>query len=381
MLHLKHHLGINIYHIIQGQGRGSFETIDKAPASQDKAKDDKKRKDKKPGMLSGLFKRKDKKSKATDDDLEEITSPTESTFRTSPQPKTSLESLTHESRSSKPQRETSKKLQKQPPATMSPVLSESPKEREASQSIRKVPSQEATGLEERRGSVTSPISLPSPSKETFATPLESRDPFASPVERSSSEAQWRGVYEASESATTGQDLETTRQQQPTSIGQQSATTPPQKFVPRIVTDRDQGAESPVDVSPVEGLGMNSVQRAHSVSPLSPPSSPEGDMEDLKDNQDTQGSLDSLSVDTPTWSDASLRTYLDDENDIRDLFIIVHDKSNIPPAGPDHPVTGRLFKEESKRLKELNNQLDEMLVGWMSQRTRHRSMRAVQSPAA
>lgn len=276
-----------------------------------------------------------------------------------------MESLTQESRSSKPQRETSKKLQKQPPATMSPVSSESPKDSETSQSIRKVPSQEANSFEERRESVTSPVSLSSPSKEDYGTPLESRDPFASPVQRSSSEAQWRGVYEASDRITTGQ---------------QSATTPPQRFVPRIVTGRDQGAESPVDVSPVEGLGMRSVDRAHSISPLSPPSSPE-DMNDLKDSRDTQGSLDSLSVDTPTWSDASLRTYLDDENDIRDLFIIVHDKSNIPPAGPDHPVTGRLFKEESKRLKEMNNQLDEMLVGWMSQRTRHSSMRAVQGPAA
>jgi hypothetical protein len=73
--------------------------------------------------------------------------------------------------------------------------------------------------------------------------------------------------------------------------------------------------------------------------------------------------------------------MDDENDIRDLFIIVHDKSNIPPAGTDHPVTGRLFKEESKRLKEMNNQLDEMLVNWMSRRARNNSLRSAQSPTA
>jgi hypothetical protein len=72
--------------------------------------------------------------------------------------------------------------------------------------------------------------------------------------------------------------------------------------------------------------------------------------------------------------------MDEENDIRDLFIIVHDKSNVPPAGPDHPITGRLFKEESKRLKEMNNQLDEMLVNWMSQRTSSSaSARSMQYP--
>jgi hypothetical protein len=88
------------------------------------------------------------------------------------------------------------------------------------------------------------------------------------------------------------------------------------------------------------------------------------------------------VDTPTWSDASLRSYLDEENDIRDLFIIVHDKSNVPPAGSDLPITGRLFKEESKRLKEMSTQLDEMLVNWMSQRKRNSTpMRPLQSPPA
>lgn len=354
----------------QGQERGSFENIEKIAASQDKVKEEKKRKDKKPGMLSGLFKRKDKKSKTTDDDVEEITSPTESSFRASPQPKTSMESLSQtmsqESRSSnKPQRDTSKKLQKQPPAPMSPVTSESTKDSEASQSIRQVSAQETNSFDEHRGPVTSPVSQQNSAKEN----RDPRDPFASPVQvhRPSSEAQWRGPQDAPDRAPSGQ---------------KSVSSPPQKLAPTLVTGREQGSESPVDVSPVEGLGMTSVPRAHSVSPLSPPSSPEADMPDLKGSEATPGSLDTLSVDTPTWSDASLRSYLDDENDIRDLFIIVHDKSNIPPAGPEHPVTGRLFKEESKRLKEMNNQLDEMLVGWMSQRNRHsHSMRGVKSPTA
>jgi hypothetical protein len=154
---------------------------------------------------------------------------------------------------------------------------------------------------------------------------------------------------------------------------------------------DLGSQSPDHFSPVEeshipiaapGLTKEAVLRARSISPGSPPSSPEVDVNDLKGSEGTHISLDTLSVDTPTWSDASLRSYLDEETDIRDLFIIVHDKSNIPPAGPDHPVTGRLFKEESKRLKELNNQLDDMLVKWMSQRQRHSSTtRSVQSPTA
>lgn len=356
-------------------GRGSFESIDKASGPQEKSKDDKKRKEKKPGMLSGLFKRKDKKSKSTDEDFEEPLSPGESTFRTSPQPKTSIESLTQESRS-KSQKQAGNRLQKQPPATMSPTsppLAAEQTRDVTGQSIRQVKSQEASSLEESRSAVASPASQLRPLKESSATPLHSRDPLASPVDSPSGEAQKRWPHDAPERVVNGQT---------------SVTSPPQRFTP---TSRpDLGAESPVDVSPLEGhipisapgLTPDISHREQSASPPSPPSSPEADTTNLKDTGAAPGSLDTFSVDTPTWSDASLRSYLDDENDIRDLFIIVHDKSNIPPAGPDHPVTGRLFKEESKRLKELNNQLDEMLVKWMSQRTRSSStMRSVQSPTA
>ncbi|KAJ5082548.1 hypothetical protein N7532_011591 [Penicillium argentinense] len=348
--------------------RGSLESLESKNSSGDKPKDEKKRKDKKPGMLSGLFKRKDKKGKSIDDYDEAERSPLDSSSRASPQPKTSSESLSPEQRLAKPQRQTSNKLQKQPPATMSPTKAEGHSAMEAteelnqpSQSIRRVASQESGNAEETRGMVTSPVSQPSPSKESFATATESREKLASPVNLQSSESQWRGPYESKSKV------------------QPSVVSPPQKLMPRVVTDYDRamGVESPVDVSPVgehipiaaPGLTADAGPRAHSASPSSPPSSPEAYVHDLKGSETTPGSVDTLSVDTPTWSDASLRTYLDDENDIRDLFIIVHDKSNIPPAGSDHPVTGRLFKEESKRLKEMNNQLDEMLVNWMSQRGR------------
>ncbi|GLI73948.1 protein phosphatase regulator [Penicillium ochrochloron] len=371
-------------------GRGSFESIDKS-TSHDKSKDDKKRKDKKPGMLSGLFKRKDKKNKSIDDDVEEPErSPAESAFRASPQPKTSSESLSPEQRTVKPQRQTSNKLQKQPPSILTStsrteghadsVTADSTKEREiiignqTGQSIRRVTSRETDSRNESRGAVASPISQRSPSKESFVTPNEFQDPFASPVDRPSSEAQWREPYESTERA------------------QPSVTSPPQRFAPKIVASHaEPRSQSPDNYSPIEdshipiaapGVTKEAVLRAQSISPISPPSSPEVDVNDLKGSEATNISLDTLSVDTPTWSDASLRSYLDEENDIRDLFIIVHDKSNIPPAGPEHPVTGRLFKEESKRLKEMNNQLDEMLVKWMSQRKRHSSTtRSVQSPTA
>lgn len=357
------------------KGRGSLDTIDKvsiSDKSSDKSeKSDKKRKEKKPGMLSGLFKRKDKKNKSLDDDIEEPEkSPADSVFRLSPQPKSSMESLSHESRPSKSQITPRQKLQKQPPPQMSSnkldMVAESSKSNDmGDQSIRQVPAQEAANAAEARQSPASPASQSSPFKESFATPLERMDPLGSSEEQQSGEVQ-RNVKS----------------------GQTSVTSPPQEFVPLVVAGyRETGAESPVDVSamdiPIVAPGLStdsSSQRGQSISPLSPPSSPEGDANGIKGREATSGSLDTLSVDTPSWSDASLRSYLDDDNDIRDLFIIVHDKSNIAPAGPDHPITGRLFKEESKRLKEMTTQLDDMLVGWMSQRARQCSpMRGMTSP--
>ncbi|KAJ5147288.1 glycoside hydrolase family 5 protein [Penicillium atrosanguineum] len=365
-------------------GRGSFESIEKASSSQEKlSKDDKKRKDKKPGMLSGLFKR-GKKNKSTDEDMDEPLSPADSSFRTSP--KTSMESTMSQESRTRPTRQASNKLQKQPPAAMSPTSPTSPADQtqdiesalasQAAPSIRQVTTtQEVESFEEEdRKAVASPAGQSSPSKDSFATPMESRDPFASPEDRSSSEAHWREPYSSDRTATI----------------QHSVVSPPQRFVPTMGTSyHSSGSESPVNIFPAEGhipisapgLTPDTTQRGYSVSPPSPPSSPEADSHDLKGTDATQGSLDTLSVDTPTWSDASLRSYMDEENDIRDLFIIVHDKSNIPPAGPEHPVTGRLFKEESKRLKEMNNQLDDMLVKWMAQRARRNSLRSVQSPTS
>jgi hypothetical protein len=353
--------------------RVSLESIEKGSGSQDrvKEKDEKKRKDKKPGMLSGLFKRK--KSKDDIDDSEK--SPAESALRTSPQPKTSMESISSKSvspeqqRPSKPQKNSINKLQKQPHGIMKvdpvldPAMAEFHRENEAinqsqgERSLRQVPlqEQEESGYEDCEIVLQSPISQPSSSTDPFATPLESMDPLASPSDRPSSEAQWREPNNPDR----------------TTAGAASVTSPPQRFVPTLAAGKE--SESPVNISPVEAYTPTGTRGltndVRSLSPPSPPSSSGNDASYPKGGTAAPGSLDTLSVDTPTWSDSSLRSYMDEENDIRDLFIIVHDKSNVPPAGPDHPVTGRLFKEESKRLKEMNNQLDEMLVNWMARRAK------------
>ncbi|KAJ5351292.1 hypothetical protein N7452_000266 [Penicillium brevicompactum] len=391
--------------------RGSLDSLEKGTNPQEKLKEkeEKKRKEKKSGMLSGLFKRK--KNKDDVDEPEKSTA--DSGHRTSPQPKTSMESMSSKSmspdqqrsskeqqrtskesqrtskesqrpskesqRAGKPQKHTVNKLIKQPPGIMKvdtdldPDMAEynsneALQRKSGEQSIRQVPQhdEEESGYEDCDIVLQSPISPASTSKDPFATPLESMDPLASPVDRPSSNSQWRGPSEYGE----------------TPAGSITLTSP-QRFEPYTAGT---GSESPVNISPVEAyipVGVEGITDAphstRSLSPESAPSSPENNTQYQKTVTTTPGSIDTLSVDTPTWSDSSLRSYMDEENDIRDLFIIVHDKSNVPPAGPDHPITGRLFKEESKRLKEMNNELDEMLVRWMSQRSRNSSSaRSMQS---
>jgi len=103
----------------------------------------------------------------------------------------------------------------------------------------------------------------------------------------------------------------------------------------------------------------------STSPTSPISSPslieapqEPDIP-TTNREETPASTTQSST-TPPWSDASLRAYLEDDTDIRDLLLLVHDKSDIKPAPPDHPVANSLFQEENRRLGEMERKLDGML---------------------
>lgn len=318
-------------------------------------------------MLSGLFKRKDKKTKAGDDEIEEEKFSLESS-RSSPPPKPSLESLSPEQQKGQgpqPQKQQPGRLQKQPPVIMSPTRDDSeptapeaPSENDdtgamashpENQSIRRVISDENGLTNSAPRETMSPTASSSPSKDP--TPPQPRS-MASPTDPSTrevSQGEGQGSYDRG-------------------LGKSNVMSPPQRFQPRLATDyQARGMESPVNVSPLEGqtstgspgLGRDdSSTGKHYISPMSPSQSPNADLRDAE--------VESVS-EAPTWSDASLRSYLDEHSDIHDLFVIVHDKSNVPPAGPDHPITGSLFKDESRRLKEMTSALDEMLVDWIGRR--------------
>ncbi|OKL55810.1 hypothetical protein UA08_08930 [Talaromyces atroroseus] len=368
------------------EGRASLESIEKSLSAGDKSK----RKDKRPGMLSGLFKRKDKKGRSSEDDGEELEKTSEELSRSSPQPKVSSESLREHNNNSKPagvQRQSSK-LQKQPPAEFATANQQTPLnlQEAAAVPVNEVssPVKEDYGSSIRRvvspstGITVEPLQVRT-SLERNAAAVEQRAPSSEP----SSPVRMQNTAPLMEMNSKMYDDPIA--DEPIKIipaDNQSSTTivPPQRL--RGNADSiERLSESPVNVSPIQSstspqppalMVDTSSQEEHPVSPLSShSSSPEFiDRVETKGDETTPISTVSSTA-TATWSDASLRSYLDDENDIRDLLIIVHDKSNVQPAGPDHPITGSLFKEESRRLKEMSGRLDEMLAGWMSRKADHR----------
>ena len=148
--------------------------------------------------------------------------------------------------------------------------------------------------------------------------------------------------------------------------------------------RERLSESPVEVFPPQEhyrspqppqLMMDtSSQEDPSTSPVSPLSSPELIEAPNENTAREETPASTAQSSTPTWSDASLRAYLEDDSDIRDLLVVVHDKTQIKPVGRDHPVVKNLFKEENKKLGEISNRLDGLLGDYLARKKQRTAIR-------
>ncbi|CAN8096839.1 unnamed protein product [Discula destructiva] len=143
---------------------------------------------------------------------------------------------------------------------------------------------------------------------------------------------------------------------------------------------DRLSESPIEVSPITPsehhppplTGDTSSQEEHS----SPVSSPSPELIDRDEAAGAHRKQDSITTSTSTttvstWNDTSLRAFFDSGADIRDLLVVVYDKTDVEPVGPDHPVAGALFKEQNAKLAEITTQLDNMLGDWLARKQRLR----------
>ena len=354
-------------------------------------------------MLSGLFKRKDKKSKSQDDEVDDPEKVSDEISRLSPQPKGSSESLRQDVQSSKPsqppQRHPSK-LQKTPPANLvsakveqpasksSPVKSsgqiQPPPDRPAPTPNATHPSMRVVSpdIEGRGEDTPAPLRIRSPdppnvvdsqpdtkqSGSVFSpimTALRSSPSSSEPKPEKVKKVKRRVAMDEFDSSP---DMEehSDPMEEPQHL---SPEQPAQGLDERL-------SESPIHVSPVDPQTSRPppplmIDTSSQEEPsISSPSSPELiEAPEAKTHDSTPTSVVQPPIAAPTWSDASLRTYLEDDTDIRDLLVVVHDKSGVVPAGPDHPVTGGLFKEENRRLGELSSRLDGMLGDWLARKSK------------
>lgn len=117
------------------------------------------------------------------------------------------------------------------------------------------------------------------------------------------------------------------------------------------------SESPVQVSPVmssnpPALLLDSSSQEDRSSPISSPSPELVDMDGRTHGKQDSVATSTSATTTSTWNDNNLRAFFDSGSDIRDLLVIVYDKNDVAPAGPEHPVVGTLFREQNARLAEI-----------------------------
>ncbi|KAI9683927.1 MAG: hypothetical protein M1829_004262 [Trizodia sp. TS-e1964] len=420
--------------------RVSLDSLEKSLAPSEKPKEDRRRKEKKTGMLSGLFKRKDKKNRSQDEEQEDASA------------ENVQGDLVRENSILKPSRAAS-------PVTAQPNGSSiSPQTQRQPSKLQKTPPPEIA-LPRERGSTpvndarannhsttqTNPVGRPPPQSvrglalenqprtEDRPSPLKIRPIEPQEAKMNEGEMQNKGTLSAADAASKNDVTPVKRSQgeptKPASPSTPSANESPVSSVlagkPEIVKSNLQNeldhfrsspdhndspnnsshdslvippddkrdyhslSESPVEVSPVDNAARsppalvkdNSSQEEDlGMSPVSPPSSP--DITDSRESFDTNKPYDdtpprSTTTVTPTWSDASLRMYLENDNEIKDLLILVHDKSDVVPAGPDHPIMGSMFKEENTKLAEITDRLDNILGSWLSRKTK--SSNAMEEP--
>ncbi|KAG8530490.1 uncharacterized protein KY384_004993 [Bacidia gigantensis] len=458
--------------------RGSLDSLEKDEPTG-KAGTEKRKKEKK-GMLGGMFRRKDKK-KGQDKDTDDIEKTSSEMSRKSPTPKESLESM--DSKLSSPHRQTSK-LQKQPPAKLSPKSSYTTQNQNNSQrSVSSGPSNLAPDPDRRPtnggpdGSMRLVLPESQPLFDHIPSPLQSKSPNSlrdervedlseggpvaeplklteSPREKSSNmfspvvnalrpspsepkpvktkrskERMHMDDFDSSSASSAEQQMERPApheiQQEPEperelvsqpsdhhlNVAQaaQHETHPPASKPEPI----ERLSESPVEVPPPSAqerstphqppplITDNSSQDDDLPSPSSPSSSPELieapissshqpqpseitttptkrqiTTQDLDSSPASQPSIITTNTtttteetrrSTPTWSDASLRAYMDDDSEIRDLLIIVHDKTGVIPKR-DHPVVQGLYKEENQKLAQIERQLDGLLGDFLARKS-------------
>ncbi|SZF02426.1 unnamed protein product [Blumeria hordei] len=358
-----------------------------------KERKDKREKDKKTGKLSGLFKRKDKKNKSIDEEIEELSSMKHTdSSRNSPAPsKDSDEMVNVEEQANAILPETQKlpnKLQKQPtgkrslsqgmeikgPESASNSPSETVQSLSTTLSLRLVQSDSSTNVLNTQAQLVSP--------ERSITPTLKEHKLDNSIrtlgQSQSFESSTKEATNAIESRKKSSEIDfTINSPVDTSKSNFHQTSRSQASSNATEVHRN-GSLSQVKIPDTTRPKLSHQILAKDNSSQSEPSSPLSSSSESiyreESPQKKDGRRQITTLTSKAWSDAHLKTFFDDNTDIKDLLIVVYDKSGVVPAGPEHPIVGNLFKEENSKLLEITNRLDGMLGDWLARKTRIRHER-------
>lgn len=419
------------------RSRSSLDKLDKELVSdkdRKKAKEkDKKDKDKRPSAIRSFFSRKDKKKSSEDDD--------ESFGKRSmdiiPDSRENDDRAAEDSADKQAQRSAGK-LQKAAPAGKAPDSGPGPKSVELSSYLAEGRTNDVSNVPPVSMRIVSPET-----RETQEALSNQQQPKLATRERSSSNAAQQVISKIipSRSASMGADAKPQKtvkaktrmeldasdssgvEDGPKEPSEQASSRelsnaeekeqekPSRPQLPGSFPDSYQSTStvsSNVTVTPQQPQqnpppgAHTSSARASPVSASNPPalvvdtSSPEANSPEASPSPDksrTSASnerTESSASREPTWDDAKLRAFFDETGHIRDLLAVVYDKSDVEPAGSDHPVVGGLFREQNAKLAEITTvsnapdsvsrawadmrsmqQLDNMLGDWLARKQRLR----------
>lgn len=378
--------------------RPSFETLDK-DINSTLIKDDKKKRDKKQGGFRSLFSRKDKKRSENEDDeslgKRSMDIGSESTERDFDeldedpvQEKASLASSTTVTVPQGPQKQPSK-LQKQQP--LGRIAEASPTRESAGSSATRKGGEGATmQVLDAEGVLDTSNSRSQDGSLKAASPFSAANNAVSSISSDSATPQATRQHSPIQT-TVGAVLDEselddkigvpkTQLQEPVNGEEQNRSHTDQSSL----AQQQQAATNSVSVSgPLSGEHFSASSPESSPGDADHPpalladTSGQGEEEDrsspisssspeLVESDDRRGSIlhyaqDSITTstsattaNTATWNDVSLRAFFDSGTDVRDLLVVVYDKNDIVPAGPDHPLVSTLFKEQNTKLAEITS---------------------------
>ncbi|EKG16800.1 hypothetical protein MPH_06003 [Macrophomina phaseolina MS6] len=467
----------------EGRERGgSLDSLEKELKSPDRSKDDKKKKEKKPGMLRGLFGRKDKKSKPADNepadekqseelsreslsrDSEEAASPKEpakaetesSQQQQQPVKQTSKAAKSSEKKTNGPQKSQPSDPNTQPAksilqksasqgaaeATMRLVSAGSDQNKLAEQDASEAEAAEAQAKGQAQAQAR--IEAEAQAAQAYAQAQAQAQNQAQAQTQAQAQVQLQ-AREAEEQAGRARSGSSAKQAisnilHPKSSEQkQEGKKPPREKVKRSkqrvpmddfdstpewehkdpFADPDEDEPQPSglqqqgagsaevqsgtsgsrgDVSPIDAdhppalVHDGSSQEEPDISPVSPSGSPTRGQLPITSPTSARpapapGALNTnippasahsptasaqeppSAASLPAWSDACLRSYLDDGSDIRDMLVVVNDTSGVVPVGPEHPIMAGLFSDERSKVAAMGMQLDSLLGDWLSRKRR------------